>query len=58
MEHINGQNNSFTITLPNKTIDCISSDDEKYKKLIDQGNITITGNNNHISMRFDSEDSA
>lgn len=39
MEHINGQNNTFTITLPNKTIDCLSSDDEKYRKLIDRGNI-------------------
>lgn len=58
MEHITGQNNTFTITLPNKTIDCLSPDDEKYRKLIDRDNIIITGNNNHISMRFDSEDSA
>lgn len=58
MKSINGQNNTFTIILPDAKIDCISSSDEKFRKLIQEANITITGNNNRISMRFDSAESA
>lgn len=58
MEHINGQNNEFTFIFPNNRIDCLSSLDERYSKLIDQANISIIGNNNRISISFDSEESA
>ena len=31
---------------------------DKFNKIINQANITITGNNNRISMYFDTEESA
>lgn len=58
MEHIEGQDNEFTLIFPRHRIDCISSRDEKFSKIINQANITIAGNNNRVSMYFDSEDSA
>lgn len=58
MKHINGQNNEFTLILPHTRINCISSQNEKFNKIIDHANITINGNDNKISMYFDSEDSA
>lgn len=58
MKHINGENNEITFIFPHDRIDCISSQNTKFNQIISQANITITGNNNHISMCFDSEDSA
>ncbi|WP_106829899.1 acyltransferase [Parabacteroides pacaensis] len=58
MKQVNGQNNEMTIIFPNERIDCFSSQNEKFNKIIHQANITITGNNNHISLCFDSEESA
>lgn len=58
MGHINGQNNEITIILPHEKIDCISSCHEKFNQVINQSNMTITGNNNHIFIYFDSEESA
>ena len=58
MEQITGQNNEFTLIFPHNRIDCISSPNDKFNKIINQANITITGNNNHISMYFDTEESA
>ena len=58
MEHSNGQNNEVTLIFPNHRIECIASKDERFHRIIEQANITITGNNNRISMCFDSEESA
>lgn len=58
MGHINGQSNEITIILPHEKIDCISSRHEKFNQVINQSNMTITGNNNHIFIYFDSEESA
>ena len=55
MEQIIGQNNEFTLIFPHNRIDCVSSPNDKFNKIINQANITITGNNNHISMYFDTE---
>ena len=53
MENITGQNNEFTLIFPHNRIDCTSSQNDKFNKIINQANITITGNNNRISMYFD-----
>ena len=58
MENITGQNNEFTLIFPHNRIDCTSSQNDKFNKIINQANITITGNNNRISMYFDTEESA
>lgn len=58
MKHFDGQNNELTIIFPHYKIDCISSQNEKFNKIINQANITVTGNNNRISIYSDSEDSA
>ena len=50
MENITGQNNEFTLIFPHNRIDCTSSQNDKFNKIINQANITITGNNNRISM--------
>lgn len=55
MKNINGQGNEITIILPHKKIDCISSHHEQFNQIIHQSYIIITGNNNHVSMHFDSE---
>ena len=55
MKNINGQGNEITIILPHKKIDCISSHHEQFNHIIHQSHIIITGNNNHVSMHFDSE---
>ena len=55
MKNINGQGNEITIILPHKKIDCISSHHEQFNQIIHQSHIIITGNNNHVSMHFDSE---
>ena len=44
MEQITGQNNEFTLIFPHNRIDCISSPNDKFNKIINQANITITGN--------------
>ena len=36
-------------------IDCASSHHEQFNQIIHQSHIIITGNNNHVSMHFDSE---
>ena len=36
-------------------IDCVSSHHEQFNQIINRSNIIITGNNNHVSMHFDSE---
>ncbi len=56
MKNINGQGNEITIILPHKKIDCISSHHEQFNQIIHQSHIIITGNNNHVSMHFDSEE--
>ena len=52
MENITGQNNEFTLIFPHNRIDCTSSQNDKFNKIINQANITITGNNNRISNVF------
>ena len=37
-------------------IDCVSSHHEQFNQIIHQSHIIITGNNNHVSMHFDSEE--
>ena len=37
-------------------IDCASSHHEQFNQIIHQSHIIITGNNNHVSMHFDSEE--
>ncbi len=56
MKNIDGQGNEITIILPHKKIDCISSHHEQFNQIIHQSHIIITGNNNHVSMHFDSEE--
>ncbi len=56
MGSINGQNNEITFVFPQRRVDCISSKDERFSQVINQADISITGNNNHILMCFDSED--
>ena len=43
MENITGQNNEFTLIFPHNRIDCTSSQNDKFNKIINQANITITG---------------
>ena len=47
MKNINGQGNEITIILPH---------DKNRLCIINRSNIIITGNNNHVSMHFDSEE--
>lgn len=56
MKNINGQGNEITIILPHDKIDCVSSHHEQFNQIINRSNIIITGNNNHVSMHFDSEE--
>ncbi len=56
MKNINGQGNEITIILPHIKIDCVSSHHEQFNQIINRSNIIITGNNNHVSMHFDSEE--
>ena len=58
MEHINGKDNEITLIFPHDRIDCISSGNEKFNRIINRANISVTGNNNRISIYFDSEDRA
>ena len=37
-------------------IECVSSHNEQFNPIINRSNIIITGNNNHVSMHFDSEE--
>ena len=37
-------------------IDCVPSHHEQFNQIINRSNIIITGNNNHVSMHFDSEE--
>ena len=37
-------------------IGCASSHHEQFNQIINRSNIIITGNNNHVSMHFDSEE--
>ena len=37
-------------------IDCLYSHHEQFNQIINRSNIIITGNNNHVSMHFDSEE--
>lgn len=58
MKHITGQNNKITFIFPHRAIECLSGEDEKFHTLIQQANLTVTGNNNRITLCFDSEESA
>lgn len=56
MKNINGQGNEITIIYHMTKIDCASSHHEQFNQIINRSNIIITGNNNHVSMHFDSEE--
>lgn len=56
MKNINGQGNEITIIYHMIKIDCVSSHHEQFNQIINRSNIIITGNNNHVSMHFDSEE--
>lgn len=58
MEPIQGYKNEFTLIFPQGSVDCLSSPHEKFGTMIRRASISIIGNNNHISMRFDSEEEA
>ena len=58
MEHINGQNNELTLIFPHGRVNCISAPNERFAKVVNRANITIAGNNNQVSMCFESEDKA
>lgn len=51
-----GYNNEFIIVLPQGKINCFASESEKISEIVNQANISIIGNNNHITIYFDSED--
>ena len=38
MENITGQNNEFTLIFPHNRIDCTSSQNDKFNKIINQAN--------------------
>lgn len=46
MERINGQGNEITLIFPEGRLDCISSGSERFNRIINQANISVTGNNN------------
>ena len=54
MEHINGQNNELTLIFPHGRVNCISAPNERFAKVVNRANITIAGNNNQVSMCFES----
>lgn len=61
MEHplsLTGCNNEFIIVLPQRRINCFTSENEKISEMINQANISIQGNNNRVIMHFDSEKDA
>ncbi|WP_459188900.1 acyltransferase [Parabacteroides sp. APC149_11_2_Y6] len=55
---IKGYNNELTIVLPQEKINYFASENEKISKIINSANISIIGNNNHVTLHFDSEESA
>ncbi len=56
---INGQNNEFTVVLPQGEVNYLTtSGNGKIGEIVSRANISIIGNNNHVTMRFDSEESA
>lgn len=55
---INGQNNEFTVVLPQGEVNCLMiSGNGKIGEIVSRANISVIGNNN-LTMRFDSEESA
>ena len=59
MENITGQNNEFTLIFPHNRIDCTSSQNDKFNKIINHHNHRKQQSYlNRISMYFDTEESA
>ncbi|MCC8171873.1 MAG: acyltransferase [Parabacteroides sp.] len=56
LQSIQGRNNEFTVILPQKKIDCLTSESGKISEIVSQASLSITGNNNRITLRFDSEE--
>lgn len=58
MERIQGENNRLTFVFPHGEIDCLAPGNEKYARIVDRADIAVTGNDNRITMRFESEAAA
>ena len=58
MKTITGNENKLIFAFPDKEVDCLSADGGVMAGLLDRSDITIAGDNNRVTMRFDSEDSA
>ena len=58
MKTITGNENKLIFAFPDKEVDCLSADGGVMAGLLDRSGITIAGDNNRVTMRFDSEDSA
>ncbi len=58
MKLIQGQNNRLIFVFPDKEICCLDTDNKRINRMLEQAEISIIGDNNHVVLHFDSEDSA
>lgn len=58
MTNIQGHNNELVFRFPGMEINCLTSADSWISRVLERADISIIGNDNHVSLRFDSEESA
>lgn len=58
MTKIQGHNNELVFRFPGVEINCLTSADSWISRVLERADISIIGNDNHVSLRFDSEESA
>lgn len=58
MDTITGNGNRLTFVFPDREVDCLDGTDSRMAGLVAQSGISIIGDDNCVTMRFDSEDSA
>lgn len=58
MKVIDGQNNRLVLVFPDGEVDCLGAPGERVDNMLGRSDISITGDNNCIRLRFDSMESA
>ena len=58
MLQIEGKNNRLIFIFPNRTVDCLAAGNEEMKELLREADLSIIGDDNSITMRFDTEENA
>lgn len=56
--NIQGQDNSIVFAFPDGVVSCLDTADARICRMLEQADITITGDGNSVLMRFDSVDAA